>query len=83
VDHYLNGGKDRIFGSFNRTNVDKVLSAARRLSRFQHTSRRPTRALQLELDARAVGEPAQQNVVLLVRVYGTSRSTARTIPGIQ
>jgi len=25
VDHYLNGGKDRIFGSFNRTTVDKVL----------------------------------------------------------
>jgi len=84
VDHYLNGGKDRIFGSFNRTSVDKVLFGVPDVYPDFNTIS-PTNTMHFNSNWTRVLSANRLNEASFswVRVYGNLPLNRPDIPGIQ
>jgi Carboxypeptidase regulatory-like domain/TonB dependent receptor-like, beta-barrel len=84
LDHYLNGGKDRIFGSFNRTSVDKVLFGVPDVYPDFNTIS-PTNSMHFNSNWTRVLSANKLNETNFswVRVYGNLPLNRPDIPGIQ
>jgi hypothetical protein len=83
-DHYLNSGRDRIFASFNRTNVDKVLFGTPDVYPDFNTIS-PTNNLHFNSNWTRVLSTNKLNEASFswVRVYGNLPLNRPDIPGIQ
>jgi hypothetical protein len=84
LDHYLNGMKDRIYGSFNRTTVDKVLFGVPDVYPDFNTIS-PTNGMQFNTNwARSVSSNMLNEAQFSwVRVYGNLPLNRPDVPGIQ
>lgn len=84
VDHYLNGMKDRIYGSFNRTTVDKVLFGTPDVYPDFNTIS-PTNGMQFNTNwARSISSNMLNEAQFSwVRVYGNLPLNRPDVPGIQ
>ena len=83
-DHYFNGNKDRIFASFNRTTVDKVLFGTPDVYPDFNTIS-PTNSLHFNSNWTRVLSSNKLNETSFswVRVYGNLPLNRPDIPGIQ
>jgi hypothetical protein len=84
VDHYLGGNRDRIFGSFNRTSVDKVLFGVPDVYPDFNTIS-PTNTMHFNTNWTRVLSSSKLNEMSFssVRVYGNLPLNRPDIPGIQ
>ncbi len=84
LDHYLNGMKDRIYGSFNRTTVDKVLFGVPDVYPDFNTIS-PTNGMQFNTNwARSISSNMLNEAQFSwVRVYGNLPLNRPDVPGIQ
>jgi len=83
-DHYFNGNKDRIFGSFNRTNVDKVLFGVPDVYPDFNTIS-PTNTMHFNSNWTRMLSSSKLNEASFswVRVYGNLPLNRPDVPGIQ
>ena len=83
-DHYMNGNRDRVFGSFNRTSVDKVLFGTPDVYPDFNTIS-PTNSMHFNSNWTRVLSSNKLNEASFswVRVYGNLPLNRPDIPGIQ
>lgn len=83
-DHHLNSGKDRVFGSFNRTTVDKVLFGTPDVYPDFNTIS-PTNSMHFNSNWThiASGNMVNEAAFSWVRVYGNLPLNRPDVPGIQ
>jgi hypothetical protein len=84
LDHYFNGMKDRVYGSFNRTTVDKVLFGTPDVYPDFNTIS-PTNGMQFNTNWARSLSPNMLNEAQFswVRVYGNLPLNRPDVPGIQ
>jgi hypothetical protein len=83
LDHHFNGGRDRLYASFNRTTTDKVgFGTPEVYPRF--TEKSPTNSLQLNTNYTKVVSSNLVNELQFswVRPYGVLENANADIPGI-
>jgi Carboxypeptidase regulatory-like domain len=83
-DHHMNGGKDRIYGSFNRTSVDKVLFGTPDVYPDFNTIS-PTNSMHFNSNWTHIASGGMLNEAAFswVRVYGNLPLNRPDVPGIQ
>jgi Carboxypeptidase regulatory-like domain/TonB dependent receptor len=84
VDHHFNGSKDRIYGSFNHTNVDKVLFGTPDVYPAFNTIS-PTNSMHFNSNWTRIMSSNKLNEASfsMVHVYGNLPLNRPDIPGIQ